>query len=217
MRPVRIVDTETTNLNPSYYDGSGIIWELCVLEYGSAADPSFRRERLWRMEPNLAEADETALSVGRYYERTAQMLRTPLAGHLCDLAAIDAGASPHWSHPAAVAKEAARLLDNATVVAAVPSFDAGYLRAMLRHHGQAATWHYRLRDIGSMAYGYLRACLALGTEGRDAALGCPDMDASTDDFALALGLDPGAYERHSALGDCRLVAAMLDVITGAAR
>jgi hypothetical protein len=65
-----------------------------------------------------------------------------------------------------------------------------------------------------MAYGYLSACLALGVEGRDAALGVPDMDAGTDDFARALDVDPGQFERHSALGDCRLAGLMLDIIEG---
>jgi hypothetical protein len=40
------------------------------------------------------------------------------------------------------------------------------------------------------------------------------MDAGTDDFARALGVDPGQFERHSALGDCRLAGLMLDIIEG---
>jgi DNA polymerase III epsilon subunit-like protein len=132
---------------------------------------------------------------------------------VCDVAGYR-GADAYWSAPRKLAPILARLLDGATIVAANPTFAAGFLTALLRKHGQAATWHYRLRDIGSMAYGYLSACLALGVEGRDAALGVPSIDASTDDFAKALGVDPDQFERHSALGDCRLLAAMLDVIEG---
>ena len=106
------------------------------------------------------------------------------------------------------------MLDGATILCANPAFDTGFLAALLNKHGHAACWHYRLRDIGSMAYGYLSACLALGVEGRDAALGLPGIDAGTDDFARALGVDPDRFERHSALGDCHLLAAMLDVIEG---
>jgi len=53
--------------------------------------------------------------------------------------------------------------------------------------------------------------------GRDAALGVPSMDASTADFARALELDLLSFEAHTALGDARMLGAMLDVITGGAQ
>jgi DNA polymerase III epsilon subunit-like protein len=113
---------------------------------------------------------------------------------------------PEWSAPEALAAVVAPLLDDATVIAANPAFDAGFLAAFLRDHGQAPTWHYRLRDIGSMAWGALaRLC------------DFPDtlpLDASTDDLAQALGIDLSTFDRHTALGDCQLVAAMLRAIEG---
>jgi hypothetical protein len=218
MRQIVIADTETTRIEPNYRDGSGVIWELGLIEYGSVADPSHRRERLWRMKPDPSKADEGALAVGRFYERTKDMC----AGCTRPERAWDLtmpplrGDSPEWSSPEALALDVARRLDDVTLVAANPAFDAGYLRAYLRHYGQAATWHYRLRDIGSMAWAWLQA-RARDAEAAGSMMrpNVPPFDASTADFAVALGVDPGQFETHSALGDCRLNAAMLDVMTGA--
>lgn len=205
-----ILDTETTSLTPQYETGTGVIWELAVMERGSAGG---YRSGLWRMKPDLAKADEAALAVGKFYERTAGMCEDCTPKRAQDLTLpLGARDKPEWSSPEALAAEVARLLDGATLIAANPTFDAGFLTAFLRHHGQAATWHYRLRDIGSMAHGWLRGY----DIARDRPNSRPPIDASTDDFARALGVDPDGFERHSALGDCRLVAAMFDVIEGVA-
>jgi hypothetical protein len=205
-RPVVIVDTETTSLTPDYGTGSGVIWELALI---GRADGS---EHLWRMKPDLSVADPQALSVGRYYERTEGMRPWTLDG-TADLARpqSEAGIPVHcWSSAPKLAAEVTRMLDGKIIVAANPAFDAGFLSAFLRANGEAPTWHYRLRDIGSMAWGWLAAQHAHGLYFGE----IPAIDASTDELARALGVDPLGFDRHSALGDCRLVAAMLDVIEG---
>ena len=213
MRPALIVDVESTSLTPDYQTGSGVIWELAIIDIATGA------EHMWRMKPDLGVADPGALSVGQFYKRTEDMCadcRNPDRAY--DLTRAGVGNSkPEWSSPAQLAALTARVLDGATIVAANPAFDTAFLAAFLRWHSQAPTWHYRLRDIGSMAAGFLaKGCMpALVREGLVPAL--PAFDASTDDFARALGVDPGAFERHSALGDCRLVAAMFDVIAGGAK
>jgi hypothetical protein len=200
-----ILDNETSSLIPDYETGTGVIWELGCIERGGTA-------HLWRMKPDLARADLDALRVGRFYERTAGMCEdcTPKRAHDLTLPLTSRG-KREWSAPGVLAAEVARLLDDATVIAANPTFDANFLTAFLKHYGQAGTWHYRLRDIGSMAYGYL---CAQRDEGVILAADMPPIDASTDDFALALHVDPGSFERHSALGDCWLVEAMLAAIEG---
>lgn len=208
MRKQFIIDTETTSLWPDYPGGTGVIWELALIDRADGT------KRLYRMKPDLSKADPLALQVGRYYERTKDMCGDCyLPKNAYDLAKPQVKReSPEWSSPLALARGLAHWLDGATLIAAVPSFDAGYLRAFLNHHGEAATWHYRLRDIGSMAWGFLNGAADGGQY-----TPCPDMDANTEDFAAALGVDASKFERHTALGDCELVDAMLDVIEGGAR
>jgi DNA polymerase III epsilon subunit-like protein len=195
-----IVDTETTGLDPSRHE----IWELAVIDRESGTG------YLWRLKPDLVKADPGALRVGRYYERTGDMCRTCRPGRVHDLTLDEGDDAAEWSGPEALAAHLAPLLDGATIIAANPAFDAGFLTAFLNHHGEAATWHYRLRDIGSMAWGWLQA------HHLPHHLAVPDMSAGTDDLARELGVEPEKFERHSALGDCRMVAAMLDVIEGCA-
>lgn len=210
MRPQIILDCETTSLVPDYATGKGVIWELALMERDCDA------ERLYRMEPDRALADPGALKVGRFDERTKSMKHPLTAGSGLDSGITDIAWTgfQFWSNPADLAPHVAGLLDGATLIAANPTFDAGFLAAFLAAHNCEPRWHYRLRDIGSMAWGYLSACMALGAEGRDAVKGLPAMDASTDDFARALGVDPETFDRHTALGDCALVDAMLRVMEG---
>lgn len=199
-----IVDCETTSLEPDYDGGTGVLWELCLLERDRP--PSLWRVQLSPLE--LASASDESLEIGRYHERTARMLPARDGWVYC---LNEPDETPHWSDPAELAGVIAAALDGVTIVGANPGFDAGFLSAFLAHHVQPRQpWHYRLRDIGSMAWGYLSAFA-----GRDKV--CPPMDASTDEFALALGIDVSQFERHSALGDCRLVALMLDIIEGVTR
>jgi DNA polymerase III epsilon subunit-like protein len=197
-----ILDTETTGLDATRHE----VWEVAVIELGDKGELS--AEHVWRMVPDLTRADPGALQVNRYYERTGGMILHSDPDTVCDFAGRRS-ANPYWSSRPKLAPVLARLLDDATIVAANPTFDAGFLAVFLGAHGEAPTWHYRLRDIGSMAYGWSRM---RGLPPRE----IPALDASTDDFARALRVDPDKFQRHSALGDCRLLAAMFKAITGGA-
>jgi hypothetical protein len=207
-RRALILDCETTSLWPDYPGRTGTIWELATIEYGTG-----RTEHVWRAEPDLAVADPGALQVNRYYEATRKMRQRDVKVH--DLAGMDLSARvASWSDPALLAAEVARRLDGVTLICASPTFDAPYVSAFLTAYGQSRQpWHHRARDIGSMAWGYLNG-LRHRYAGDEDAVPLPPLDASTDDFARALAVDPDSFERHSALGDCRLAAAMLDVILG---
>lgn len=201
-RPQIIVDCETTSLVPDYGTGKGVIWELALIERDCGS------ERLYRMEPDRALADPGALAVGRFDERTGDMSHYAQAGGPHDSGVTDIAWTGYqtWSRPADLAPHVAGLLDGATIIAANPAFDAGFLAAFLAAYGCEPKWHYRLRDIGSMAWAWLQAGHL------PHHLATPAMDASTDDLARALGIEPEQFGRHTALGDCRLVAAILDVI-----
>jgi DNA polymerase III epsilon subunit-like protein len=211
-RPQIIIDTETTALVPDYGDGYGTIWELALIERDSGA------ERLYRLEPDVDRADEQALTVGRFRERTKGMGYADAvpAGH-GEVWDLTKASELLWSDPGDLAPHIAGLLDGATLIAANPTFDAGFLSAFLAAYGcRPAPWHYRLRDIGSMAWAWLSGRNTHEYAGCTGRYDLPPMDASTDDFARALGIDPEKFDRHTALGDCRLVAAMLDVMEGGA-
>jgi hypothetical protein len=212
-----IVDCETTSLTPDYEGGSGVIWELGMIRRDTG------QEWLYRVGPVEALADPEALRVGRFEERTAGM-RHPTPGEVAARRAVmytwetaprniwnlTRGGKYLWSDPSDLAAHLAGFLHDVILLAANPVFDAGFLSALLQHDGQdPQPWHYRLRDIGSMAYGYLRSSDNPGFT-------VPPIDAGTDDLAIALGVDPDAFVRHTALGDCKLLAAMLDVIEGGA-
>jgi hypothetical protein len=207
MRPQIVIDSETTSLFPDYAAGSGVIWELALIERDCGA------ERLYRMEPDTTLADQTALAVGRFDERTKAMKHSLIAGG----SDYDGGVTDIawtgfqlWSNPADLAPHVGALLDEATLIAANPAFDAGFLAAFLAAYDCEPKWHYRLRDIGSMAWAWLQA------HHLPHHLATPAMDASTDEFARAMGVDPDEFDRHTALGDCRLVDAMLRVMEGGA-
>ena len=210
-RRVAIVDLETTGLDPVAHE----LWEAGLIF--RADDEHEREEHLFRVEPDLAKADPGALRVNRYYERTRLMKHRDTLAH--DIARTPANRVAYWSHPAALAVHLARLLDDVTLLCSVPTFDTAFLAAFLRAHGQAPTWNHRVRDFASAAWGFLTGrpdaatpVIAIGLEPAPPLV--PSLDAGTADFAMALGVDRTAYDLHTALGDCRLVDAGLDVIEG---
>lgn len=196
MRRRWVLDCETTSLAVDYKTGSGVIWELAIL------DPDTGEQHMWRMLPKVGLADPKALEAGKFYERTRLMRERDRRAN--DLAGRVLSRAQPWSGPEAVAAVLAPLLDGATVICAVPTFDKPFVEGFLNAYHQALTCHFRWRDIGSMAWGYL---CGIGSE-----IAIPDPDASTDDFAMALRVNPDGFTRHSALGDVGLCAAMLAVI-----
>lgn len=216
-RPIVIADVETTGLDPARHE----IWEVALIERATGAAWTYL------MEPDLRAAETEALAVGRFAERTGALRPATLGdlrrrgpvrrrgGRVPDLwnATWGGDDSRFWSDPVDVAAVLSRVLQGATLVAANPAFDAGFIGAFLNRLGHPAQpWHYRLRDIGSMAYGWLAAQQHLGLYFGE----IPAVDASTDELARAVGVNPAAFDRHTALGDCLLVDAMLDRIEGAA-
>lgn len=197
---MRIVflDLETTGLDPDRHEP----WEIGLIARGHYAND---REFLWRVMPDLTKADPNSLRIGRYYERTAGHLAPTLTA--ANLASPDA--KPKWSLPRAVAPILAGLLDGAHIVACNPSFDAAFLKRFLPEHGHAFTAHYHLIDVEALAVGYLN-----GDHDHVLNVGRPALPWDSDEISRAVGVDPEAFERHTALGDARWVRAQWDAITG---
>lgn len=75
---------------------------------------------------------------------------------------------------------------------AVVSFDEERLRRLLWAEGYTPPWHYHLVDVEALGAG---------------ALGIPPPWSSAE-LSMGLGVDPDAFERHTALGDARWAKAL---------
>lgn len=81
--------------------------------------------------------------------------------------------------------------DKAIICGSNPAFDQYTLGPRMLANNITPGWYYHPCDVPERAKGWL------------AAQGRP-VPERTDDVVRACGLDPDAYERHTALGDCRL-------------
>lgn len=85
------------------------------------------------------------------------------------------------------------------VIGAVPNFDTERMALLLRRFGIEPGWHYHLIDVENLAAGKLRMP--------------PPWDS--EELSRAVGVDPGRFDRHSALGDARWARAIYDAVMGA--
>ena len=95
----------------------------------------------------------------------------------------------HDTVPEAAVAELVELTAGVPIVAMNPGFDVRFLTPLLARFGRRAQWHYSPVDCKSLIAGALRI----------------PPPWSSERLARALGVDPDAYERHGALGDCRYV------------
>jgi hypothetical protein len=205
---ISVIDLETTSLIPEPFHGAGEPWEIGLITHDPAVALPNDGKHLWWAKPDLAKADPGALRVNRYYERTRRVQK-PQVGHVVDLAARQDPNGPSWSDPGPLALEVAQRIDGTVLFGTNPGFDRDHLRPWLRRHGQALTTHYRPVCITTMAAGWL-----IGQGHGDApALALP---WSSETISRLLGVDPGGFDRHTALGDCEWVLAQYVVITGGA-
>lgn len=99
------------------------------------------------------------------------------------------------------------------IVGANPGFDLRMIRSLFvgSELDPNDLVHYRPVDVGALAYGYLAA--RPGDDAHDILeRGLP---WSSDEVSRALGIDPGDFDRHTAMGDVRWVKAIYDRVTGA--
>jgi len=114
--------------------------------------------------------------------------------------------------PRQAASEIASLFRNGKphVVGAVPDFDTTRIAKLLRGFGLSAGWHYHLIDVENLAVGYL----AGRAPKRDGEVGfpVPKLPWDSDHLSLAVGVDPGLFERHTAMGDVKWAMAIYDAV-----
>lgn len=78
----------------------------------------------------------------------------------------------------------------AMVLGSNPDFDMLRLGNLLEDHGFTPSWHYHPMDIPTFVHGYLVG------QGRP-----PAPPWKSNGLSEALGVDPAAYNRHTAMGD----------------
>lgn len=231
---IAIIDAETTGLEP---DAGHEAWEWGLILRAGTVEVDY----LWQVRPDLTRADQQALRIGGYYQRAVLQEAEP--GTACLLEGPDTAKVTTAKELAAVL---APLIDGAVVVGCNPSFDRDFVRPFLRAHGQAYTCHYRPVCVTTLAAGFIlgkAAGYGIGWnelahemnqtakhhpdwplkprpfedgEGRS-LVPLPELPFSSNDVAASVGVDPGDFDRHTALADCRFAAAQLDAVMGGAR
>ncbi|OIN80748.1 hypothetical protein [Mycobacterium malmoense] len=105
-----------------------------------------------------------------------------------------------WCERAA-AREIAAITRDAIIAGSNPGFDIERLTKLLGRHGITPTWHYHPLDVPTLVQGYLAARGEL-----------PEPPWKSDGLSAALGVDPAAFDRHTAMGDVRWVRAQYETV-----
>ncbi len=138
----------------------------------------------WWLPVTLAHADDTALRVGRFHERHPQgNAYAPTNG--------EAVSNLH-----AFAEQFARLTHGHYLAGAVVSFDAERLGRMLRHQQVMPSWDFHLVDVEALVAGRYEVV--------------PPWNSR--ELSIMAGVDPDAYDRHTALGDAMWAKALFDAV-----
>lgn len=207
------VDCETTGLDPDRHE----VYEIALIRGDTSVVESKPTElHLWVRDAPLATADPTALRIGRYYERWPerqqyqQLQNQPvMAGDRLDLWAAELP-SPYITDGKTAAWIVAGATAGAHLVGAVPSFDAAFLDRLLRRHSLVPSWHYHLVDVEALAAGYL----ARMAQTEDVSRTLADLPWNSNELSARVGVDPGQFDRHTALGDARWAKAIYDAVMG---
>lgn len=188
------VDVKSTGLDPFLHDP----WEVAVVLRVDGRD----EEHVWRIEPDLTNADPEALRINRYEERTSAPDWT-------------------WDDRETAARHLYELLDGAVLIGSNPAFDAEMLTHLLgRYFDNPRPWHYRTIDIVTLGVGSLygraaertrRECDASWYGKVARAVGWP---WKSQDVSLHVQIEPPAPEvRHTALADALWARDLFDAVT----
>ena len=176
-RALCAIDTETDGLHWSRQ-----AWEISLIRRHPDGNET---PKTLLLDIDLRKADPKALEIGGFYERHPRgiYLRTgQKPDYHKELTSPDLAA--YWVH---------RLTFGAIIVGAQPHFDTHILERLLHVQGLQPSWHYRQRDVESMAAGYL---------GEDVG--------GLAKCAAALGIPFPEADQHTAMGDARAALAVYD-------
>jgi DNA polymerase III epsilon subunit-like protein len=189
MSKLVFLDTETTGLSDR-----AEVWEIgAILREPDQPDVEYA----WQIRPTLVDAEPAGLRIGRYYERLNPNLVGAAPGTAHRFAYSEIGGETGMEATGFdVAAELAPMLDDAIVVGAVPWFDERKLQRFLAQYQQCATNRYHLVDVETLAAG--RVVMAPPWE--------------FDEVLATFGLSYDEADRHTALGDARMVRDLYDAV-----
>lgn len=156
-----------------------------IWEVGLIVDEEPRR---WFLPVDLGRADPIALRIGQFHERYPDTAVTGLAT------------------VAAFSAEFAALTRGRHLVGAVISFDEERLRRLLKANGACPEWHYHLIDVEALAVGFI--------VGRGLEYVAPTLPWDSSELSRSVGVDPDAFDKHTALGDALWAKGIYEAVTG---
>jgi hypothetical protein len=184
--PLVFLDTETTGLS---LDDD--IWEFAAIRRepdGTETELHLFIEHDWEKCQKLPESFRDD-HVARFPGHDQATSRRDAAFAIADILRSENYGKPH-------------------VIGAVPNFDTERIDRLLESQDARwkADWHYHLIDVENLTVGYLRG---LGTAGLDYA---PPWNS--EELSRAVGVEPGGFERHTAMGDARWAMAIYGAVMG---
>lgn len=193
------LDTETTSLR---HDRRA--WEIALItrdEDSVVGDAEYR----WFIDLtdlDLGNADLHSLRIGGFHERHPQAARAagldPATAGSPDSEDLD---QEPYGEAVVLRDLEATFLRGVTIVGAVPWFDTDVLGQRMRANGLCPSWHYHLVDVETLAAGALGAA--------------PPWNF--DALLKAYGLAYNEADRHTALGDARMVRDLYDAVLDGTR
>lgn len=214
-QPMRLafVDIETTSLDRETAE----VWDIAIITRDPG--PNGDRTQTWTWWPDLTQASPDSLRITGFYQRMYELglSRPGLVRYTDSRGSGGEGLTAELT----AAEEVARTLTGAFFVAAVPDFDAHHLGRWLRSFEHVGAHHYHLADVESMVVGYLRGAFQAGQtcahephDEQDVSWPIARPPWNHGQLCKAVGIDPDAYERHTALGDARCVRDVWDTVMG---
>lgn len=191
--PIIFMDTETTGLDPDRH-----IWEFAAIR----RDPDGTEEVYEVLvEHDTAKAMKLPPSFKADYDARFRAVEAIAARHLVGVV-----------HYACRSDTGAPYADRPHIVGAVPNFDTERIAQLMRFHGVEPTWHHHIIDAETLAIGWLRG--RYGAVGIQDLAPFPEPPWDSDALSKAIGIDPGQFARHTALGDVRWAMAIYNRVMG---